>query len=421
MKLAPRLGRPEAAAEPQQPPAPKPAAPPPADFAPSPPPPEGAPPAASTDDLAKVGAGDEYAFVDFSEEARCAPFPRSRRSDPRRADCARVFSARRCAQMAARLLPEGCPALKAEFEHSRSRRLLVRPAFLRLRDRVLGRQPAKCTALRPPLVLEGPSGAGKSVMLAMLVAAARSAGWLALYVPRGRDLVEGSAFSRFGETDMWDTPDHARQLLLNLNAAHGDLLAKLPRRLPGARHGKLRDLLRVLDEQNPSNTDVTEAGLSLLGELQLIKEVPVLFAVDELNALSGWSEYHAVTGPRSRLKLEAGALRITAVARRLDLPLIRGVRVGVTSTTAGVSPRVHLAGLPEDPKGTLRRSAPRYSDHETHLMLQHYNSFGLTPALYDAGERAVGEASLTLHALCVGSGANLRKYAALADAKVVSG
>jgi hypothetical protein len=253
------------------------------------------------------------------------------------------------------------------------------------------------------------------VLLAMLVAAARSTGWLALYVPRGRDLCEGSSFSRYGETDMWDSPDHARQLLLNLNEAHGDLLAKLPRRAPGARPGKLRDLLRVLDEHNPSATDVTDAGLAMLAELPLIKEHPVLFAVDELNALSGWSEYHAVTGPRSRLRLEAGALRITAVARRLDAPLVRGVRVGATSTTAGVSPRVHLAGLPDDPEGTLRRAAPRYCDHETHLMLQHYNSYGMTPGLFEADEEAVGEASLALHALCVGSGSNLRKHCALAD------
>ena len=280
---------------------------------------------------------------------------------------------------------------------------------------MLGKQPAECAGTRPPLVLEGPSGAGKSVLLAMLVAAARSAGWLALYVPRGRDLVEGSSFSRYGETDVWDTPDHARQLLLSLDAAHGNLLAKLPRRAPGARPGKLRDLLRVLDEQNPSATDVTDAGLAMLAELPLIKEHPVLFAVDELNALSGWSEYHAVTGPRSRLRLEAGALRITAVARRLDLPLARGVRVGATSASAGVSPRVHLSGLPDDPAGTLRRTAPRYCDHETHLMLQHYNSCGMTPGLFDADVEAVGEASLTLHALCVGSGTNLRRYASLAD------
>jgi small subunit ribosomal protein S29 len=319
-------------------------------------------------------------------------------------------------QAALRLLPEGCPALKAEFEHSGSRRLLLRPAFLRLRDRVLGEQPAACAGPRPPLVLEGRSGAGKSVMVAMLVAAARSAGWLALYVPRGRSLCEGSSFSRYGESDKWDTPDHARELLGNLAAAHGELLASLPRRAPGAPAGsKLKDLLRVLDEANPTATAVTDAGLAMLAELPLITEVPVLFAVDELNALSGWSEYHAVTGPRSRLRLEAGALRITAHLRRMDAPLARGVRLGATSASAGVSPRVHLADLPADPERTLRRSAPRYCDHETHLMLQHYNAYGMTPGLYGTDEDTVGEAALSLHALCVGSGTILRNNAAMAD------
>lgn len=293
---------------------------------------------------------------------------------------------------------------------------MVRDAFLRLRDRVLGADPSACAGALPPLVLEGPSGAGKSVLLALTVAAARSAGWLAFYVPRGRSLCEGSAFSRWGESDAWDTPDHARELLQNLNAAHGNLLATLPRRAQGAPPGsKLIDLLAVLDEQNPSATEVTDAGLAMLAELPLITDVPVLFAVDELNALSGWSEYHAVTGPRSRLRLEAGALRLTAVIRRMDAPLARGVRVGATSANAGVSPRVHLADLPSDPQGALRRAAPRYSDEETHHMLRHYNAYGMTPALRGADQARLVEATLAMHALCVGSGTTLRRHAVIAE------
>jgi len=68
----------------------------------------------------------------------------------------------------ARLMPEGCPpSLDAEFEASCSRRMMFRGADLAART---------AAAAGQSLVLTGPRGSGKSVVLANLVAWARSEG-----------------------------------------------------------------------------------------------------------------------------------------------------------------------------------------------------------------------------------------------------
>jgi hypothetical protein len=347
-------------------------------------------------------------------------------------------------QDAARLLPEGCPALAAEFAHSGTRRLLVRDSFLRLRAAVMGKEtpallqeaqalaaaapPPRAGVATPPavkhlpsLVLEGEAGSGKSVLLAQLVCAARAAGWLVLYFPRGRGLTERSSFARHGDSAAWDTPEHAKALLNALDAAHGPLLATLPRKTASATasasqsssssEGVLRDLVAAGTAPTATASAVVDAALAMLSELALVTQVPVLIAVDELNALSGFSEYHQVTGPKSRTRLEAGALRIAAAVRSFQgAPLARGARVGATSANAGVSPRVHLA----DVGGvTVRRAVPRLSEAEMRALLAHYGAVGMAPRMTGASPETLAAAAQAMHALCVGSGIALRRAAML--------
>ncbi len=318
----------------------------------------------------------------------------------------------RGSQDAARLLPEGCPALAAEFETTGSRELLVRDCFLRARQRAL--LPAGDAAGSRCLVLDGPSGAGKSILLAQLVACARSAGYLALYVPRGRAMTVDSSFYRHeaSEPPAWDTPDHARALLSALAAAHGGMLDALPQKRPGAAPGAtLRALVAQGTASNASPAVAVDAALSMLDELARVSDVPVLIAVDELNALWGWSEYHQVTGPRSRRRLTAAELRISAALRAFDAPpMARGVRLGATSATAGVSPRVHVGALPPG----ARRAVPRFSRDEAQTMLGLYASVGAAPLLASAADAAaISDAAKKLHALTVGSGAGLRNAVTL--------
>lgn len=54
---------------------------------------------------------------------------------------------------------------------------------------------------------------GKSTVLAMLVNWARKEGWLVLYVPRGRDWTLGGLFYKNPETNLWDTPVQAVNIL----------------------------------------------------------------------------------------------------------------------------------------------------------------------------------------------------------------
>ena len=72
------------------------------------------------------------------------------------------------AEDAARLIPEGCPpSLEAEFAASKTRRVMFRHADLAART---------AAAAGQSLVLTGARGSGKSVVMANLVAWARSEG-----------------------------------------------------------------------------------------------------------------------------------------------------------------------------------------------------------------------------------------------------
>jgi|APGre2960657444_1045066.scaffolds.fasta_scaffold01282_2 hypothetical protein len=310
----------------------------------------------------------------------------------------------------ARLLPEGCAALRAEFEASGTRLLLVRESFLRARARVLAPAPgakgSRC------LVLDGPSGAGKSVLLAQLVAAARSSGQLALYVPRGRSLAVDSLFYRHEASTppAWDTPDHARALLSSLATAHPDLMDTLmQKRADAPPNTPLRALITAGTASNALPSVAVDAALQMLAELALVTDVRVLIAVDELNALSSWSEYHEVTGPRSRRRLAAEELRIAASLRAFDGGhMARGCRVGATSASAGVSPRVHVACLPRG----ARRAVPRLSRAEAEAMVGLYASSGASPLLQEAQcALSIAEVAKKLHAITVGNGAGLRSAA----------
>lgn len=67
--------------------------------------------------------------------------------------------------------------------------------------------------LRKQIVLDGPLSCGKSIALAMLVHWARKEGWLVLYVPRGREWTHGGLFYKNPDTNLWDTPVQAVNIL----------------------------------------------------------------------------------------------------------------------------------------------------------------------------------------------------------------
>lgn len=61
--------------------------------------------------------------------------------------------------------------------------------------------------------MDGPVSCGKSVALAMLVHWARTEGWLVFYVPKAKEWTHGGSFSRNPDTNLFDTPSQATQIL----------------------------------------------------------------------------------------------------------------------------------------------------------------------------------------------------------------
>ncbi|KAL6504967.1 hypothetical protein OROGR_024784 [Orobanche gracilis] len=118
------------------------------------------------------------------------------------------------------VFPEGLPlGMAKEFEESSMSALLVRQCFIDLRDNfqkavnlslVIN---SKAPKVRKQIVLDGSLSCGKSTALAMLVYWARKEGWLVLYVPRGREWTRGDLFYKNPQTDLWDTPVQAANVL----------------------------------------------------------------------------------------------------------------------------------------------------------------------------------------------------------------
>lgn len=195
-------------------------------------------------------------------------------------------------------------------------------------------------------VLDGPSGAGKSAILNHVVHYARSNGWIVMFVPSCRTLMETGGVlvksrSRPGKVDQHDL---ARDILVHMKAAHGEQLESIPQRgtypkhffLPESEDAaavQLREQLRKEDEEErrrlraqaqaegrpfdrsefvsklkaaESDTSIdrsgftladmvdwgvrhpamaTDAFLALRSELAQVTEFPVLLAMDGINAM----------------------------------------------------------------------------------------------------------------------------------------
>ncbi|OEL25729.1 hypothetical protein BAE44_0013252 [Dichanthelium oligosanthes] len=222
------------------------------------------------------------------------------------------------------MLPEGLPAgMMKEFQETRRCAVMVRKSFLDLRDnfrRIV--DPAITTNLKDTkkqIVLDGPRSSGKSIALAMLVHWARTQGWLVFYVPQGKDWTHGGFFYRNSYSDFFDTPVQAAKILqiyvptrfpLNLFLLllqdflkyNETRLQQLPCQIfepiplgEGAGVGIMKGADTVEMPEGSTLYDLIQTGIThthasvgvvvrLRNELSLVKDVPVLFAIDQVNA-----------------------------------------------------------------------------------------------------------------------------------------
>ncbi|KAF8402539.1 hypothetical protein HHK36_010624 [Tetracentron sinense] len=207
------------------------------------------------------------------------------------------------------VLPEGLPmGMVKEFEESRRIALLVRQSFLDLRDNFrrivdppLWSSDGKGPKVRKQIVLDGPVSCGKSIALAMLVHWARDEGWLVFYVPKGREWTHGGFFYKNLQTDLWDTPVQAANILQDFLKFNEPRLQQLPCQIfdpiplgEGAGVGWMKGVDSMGMPESSTLYDLIQTGLMythaavgvvvrLRKELSLVKDIPVLIAIDQIH------------------------------------------------------------------------------------------------------------------------------------------
>lgn len=291
------------------------------------------------------------------------------------------------------ILPEGLPSgMLKEFEESKRCALLIRQSFLDLRDNfrrivdppTLSSSDGKAPKVRKQIVLDGRRSSGKSVALALLAHWAREEGWLVFYAPKGREWTHGGFFYKNPRTGFWDTPVQAESVLkefLKFNEAH---LRRIPCQIydpiplgEGAGVGFLKGADFMAMPEGSTLFDLVQTGAThthaavgavvrLRQELSLVKDVPVLFAIDQYNSWFTFSEYEEAVTPRSCRPVHARELAMVNAFRCMKHD---DMMVGAFSQSTAVGKlRKDLPDVPAD----ARIEFPRYTLDEAAAVCHYY-------------------------------------------------
>ncbi|KAH0660836.1 hypothetical protein KY289_029584 [Solanum tuberosum] len=290
-----------------------------------------------------------------------------------------------------RVLPEGLPVgMLKEFGDSMRDALLIRQSFLDLRDNFRMvvdptlQSNTKGLKARKQVVLDGPVSSGKSIALAMLVHWARDEGWLVLYVPKGREWTHGGFFYKNPKTGLWDTPVQAVNVLQDFLKYNKDHLQKIPCKIfepiplgEGAGVGWMKGADVVQIPEDYTLLDLVQVGLNsthaavgvvvrLREELSLVKDMPVLIAVDQYNSWFTFSEYEEPVTVRSCRPIHARELATVNAFRSM---IHDNMMVGAFSHSTAVGKlRKDLPVVPAD----ARVNFPRYSVDEAASVCHYY-------------------------------------------------
>lgn len=317
---------------------------------------------------------------------------------------------------------EGLPGgVAKEFEVTKASSLMIRPKVLHLCNLLeqhvtgtdafkLPAEDANSTKPKKHILLDGPVGSGKSVAVAMLVQWARARGWLVFYIPSGRGWTHGSLYYK-QETGLVETPVTAQMALEGFLKSHSELLDTLPCNIAdpvplgeGAGVPRVRGPQEFTLPQGATLKQLVEKGLSmshagvgtvvrLRKELSLVKDVPVLIAIDDYNSWFVFSEY----GMRAKKPIHAHQLEMVRAFR----PMAGSKEMMVTAFSHSNAVGKLPLHLPEVPKG-VRLDFPRYSPVEASTALQYYHSRELT--VQEPGDADV----IRLYYLTGGNGKEIR-------------
>ncbi|KAJ4719105.1 mitochondrial 28S ribosomal protein S29-related [Melia azedarach] len=288
------------------------------------------------------------------------------------------------------VLPEGLPTgMLTEFKESMRHALLVRQSFLDLRDnfrRVVDPPLSSSNGpkVRKQIVLDGPRSCGKSITLAMLVHWAREEGWLVLYVPRGREWTHGEYFYKNPQTGLWDTPLQAENVLKDFVKYNESHLRELPCQIldpillgEGAGVGLMKGVDSKEIPEGSTLYDLVQMGIKqthasvsvvvrLRKELSLVKDIPVLIAIDQYNNWFTFSEYEEPVTIRSTRPVHARELAMVNAFRSM---MHDDMMVGAFSHSTAVGKlRKDLPDVPAD----ARINLPRYSLDEAATVCHYY-------------------------------------------------
>ncbi|XP_068639982.1 uncharacterized protein [Aristolochia californica] len=289
------------------------------------------------------------------------------------------------------ILPEGLPVdMTKEFEETKRSALLVRQSFLDLRDnfrRIVDpplRVHSKAPKVKKQIVLDGLVSCGKSITLAMLVHWARREGWLVFYVPRGKEWSHGGFFYKQPETGLWDTPVQAAKILQDFLKYNQSRLQQLPVQIydpillgEGGGVGWMKGVDSMAMPEGSTLFNLIETGLTythaavgvvvrLRKELSLVKDIPVLFAIDQYNSWFTFSEYEEPVTTRSCQPIHARELSTVNAFRSM---LHDDMMIGAFSHSTAVGKlRKDLPDVPLD----ARMNLPRYTLDEAATVCHYY-------------------------------------------------
>ncbi|KAL8225110.1 hypothetical protein R6Q57_017667 [Mikania cordata] len=290
------------------------------------------------------------------------------------------------------VLPERLPVgMVKEFEESMRDSLLVRHSFLDLRDNFrrivdppLQSSNSKGLTVHKQIVLDGPVSCGKSIALAMLVHWARDEGWLVFYVPEGRSWTHGGLFYKNAETGLWDTPVQAANILQDFLKYNESYLMKLPCKIfdpiplgEGAGVGRMKDADSMAMPDGSTLYDLVQTGITtthasvgvvvrLREELSLVKDIPVLIAVDQYNSWFTFTEFEEPVTVRSSRPIHAKEVATVNAFRSM---MHDNMMVGAFSHSTAVGKlRKDLPDVPTN----ARVMFPRYSLDEAAVVSHYY-------------------------------------------------
>jgi len=264
------------------------------------------------------------------------------------------------------------------------------------------------------LLLRGVSGCGKSVILNQTVHWARKNGWIVVFIPSVRKLVNGGSYIVESKRDpgFFDQPTVASLFASNLLKAHKAQLSKIPLKLPfilesfnRTSSSSLADLLQHAVSSLETSCDSIHYFRM---ELSLVSEFPVLIVMDEINEFFNSSVFLNPKYTKKYFIDQLPTKKLTLAkcfANYKDHSLSNGTVVAAVSNTLSMK-----SFLKEEANNTEANSyiIPTYTKEEHAACLDYYVKSGFVRGEEEGSLR--GGTRNFIYYLCQGIARDLFNY-----------